>query len=231
VLEIEPADRPGERISVTLERTLGAGLLREARPEPVSELEEGIIYVDLTRLTGVDLDEVLPRLVDARGIVLDVRGYPHGLDPIRFFAHLCDEPLSSAQWHVPTVTAGGTTFERTGEWHIEPCAPRIEAPLAFLTDERAVSFAESCLGIVEHYRLGEIVGGPTAGTNGNAREVELPGGFRIRYTGLKVLKHDGSRHHGVGIHPTVPVERTRAGVAAGRDEVLERGIAAVKRAR
>jgi C-terminal processing protease CtpA/Prc len=44
---------------------------------------------------------------------------------------------------------------------------------------------------------------------------------------MKVLKHDGSRHHGVGILPTIPVSRTIRGVAAGRDEVLERGIEAV----
>ncbi len=42
------------------------------------------------------------------------------------------------------------------------------------------------------------------------------------FTGMKVLKHDGSRHHGVGILPTVPAARTVKGVAAGRDEVLER---------
>ena len=45
---------------------------------------------------------------------------------------------------------------------------------------------------------------------------------------MKVLKHDGSQHHGVGIHPTIPASRTRQGVAAGRDEVLERGIQVLK---
>jgi hypothetical protein len=41
---------------------------------------------------------------------------------------------------------------------------------------------------------------------------------------MKVLKHDGSRHHGVGILATVPVSRTRAGVAEGKDEALERAL-------
>ncbi len=41
---------------------------------------------------------------------------------------------------------------------------------------------------------------------------------------MKVLKHDGLQHHGLGILPTVPVSRTRAGIAAGRDEVLERAL-------
>jgi C-terminal processing protease CtpA/Prc len=45
---------------------------------------------------------------------------------------------------------------------------------------------------------------------------------------MKVLKHDGSQHHGVGIQPTVPVQRTIPGVAEGRDELLEVAIEVVK---
>jgi C-terminal processing protease CtpA/Prc len=75
------------------------------------------------------------------------------------------------------------------------------------------------------------VGGPTAGTNGNVNPVLLPGGYRLIWTGMKVLKHDGSRHHGIGIQPTIPVSRTVAGIARGRDELLEKAIEAVKPAR
>jgi len=119
-------------------------------------------------------------------------------------------------------------FKRGGEWNLQPATPTLTARKAFITDGRAISYAESCMGIVEYYKLGAIVGGPTAGTNGNVNMVSLPGGYAITWTGMKVLKHDGSRHHGVGINPTIPVSRTRAGVAAGRDEFLERAISAVK---
>jgi C-terminal processing protease CtpA/Prc len=57
----------------------------------------------------------------------------------------------------------------------------------------------------------------------------LPGGYRARFTGTKVIKSDGSRLHGVGVLPTAPVARTLAGVAAGRDELLERAIDLVSR--
>ena len=93
----------------------------------------------------------------------------------------------------------------------------------------AISAAETWLGIVEHYKLAAIVGGPTAGTNGNINPITLPGGYIMGWTGMKVLKHDGSRHHGVGIQPTVPARRTLQGVAEGRDELLERAIEEVLR--
>jgi C-terminal processing protease CtpA/Prc len=104
----------------------------------------------------------------------------------------------------------------------------LTAKKVFLTNGRAISYSETIMAIVEGYRLGEIVGGPTAGTNGNTNPFTVPGGFQINWTGMKVLKHDGSRHHGVGIVPTVPASRTRAGVADGRDEVLERALSLLK---
>lgn len=107
---------------------------------------------------------------------------------------------------------------------MKPLAPYIGARKIFLTDGRAFSYAESVMGIIEHYRVGDIVGGPTAGTNGNVYTTALPGDYQINWTGLQVLKHDGSQHHGVGILPTVPASRTRASIAAGRDEVLERAL-------
>ena len=58
--------------------------------------------------------------------------------------------------------------------------------------------------------------------------VTLPGGYRMIFTGMKVLKDDGSRHHGLGIQPTVPVARTIAGVTQGKDELLQEAIEVVE---
>jgi C-terminal processing protease CtpA/Prc len=150
-----------------------------------------------------------------------------------FFSHLLREPGTSAQWIIPVATRpdrADVRWDRREGWPLQPAAPYLAAPKVFITDGRAISFAESMMGIVEAYRLGEIVGGPTAGTNGNVNPLQLPGGYAVGWTGMRVLKHDGSRHHGVGIAPTVPAERTRAGVAAGRDELLERALEVVARA-
>jgi C-terminal processing protease CtpA/Prc len=55
-------------------------------------------------------------------------------------------------------------------------------------------------------------------------EIDLPGGYTIRFTGSRVLKPDGSRNQGIGVVPTIRVSRTVAGIAAGRDEVLDKGL-------
>jgi C-terminal processing protease CtpA/Prc len=224
--EIEEAGQPPRKVHLTR----GPNRPEEPRPPKIHEVRKGILYVDVGRIDGNDFDKALPDLKRAAGIIFDFRGYPNKLQPNTIFAHIIEKPVTSAQWHVPRISRPDherMTFERGGEWDIPPAAPYLSAKKAFITDGRAISYAESCMGIIEHYKLGAIVGGPTAGTNGNVNPFILPGGYTVMWTGMKVLKHDGSRHHGVGIIPTVPVSRTIAGVAAGKDEFLEKAIEVV----
>ncbi len=70
----------------------------------------------------------------------------------------------------------------------------------------------------------EIAVGDAIVANGNVNPFELPGGYEVTWTRMQVLKHDGTRHHGVGIEPTTSVEPTAQGIADGRDEVLEKAV-------
>jgi C-terminal processing protease CtpA/Prc len=229
-LTIEPFSVSGKTKEVVLKYETSATPVQEPRPEKIAELEKGIFYIDIDRVTDADLNAAMPQLEKAHGIIFDFRGYPSHLGP-DFLRHMTDHNMTSAQWHVPLVIwpdRQHMTFVRGGEWDLAPASPLLTAKKAFIIDGRAISYAESCMGIVEAYKLGAIVGAPTAGTNGNVNPFTLPGGYSVSWTGMKVLKHDGSQHHGIGILPTVPVSRTRAGVAAGHDEFLDRAVRVVK---
>jgi hypothetical protein len=101
-------------------------------------------------------------------------------------------------------------------------------------DERSISRAETYLAVAQRGLNAILVGSPSAGTLGNANRARLPGGFRITWTGMDVFEGEGSpgmtnrRLAGVGITPSILVTPTIAGVRAGRDEVLERALDAVK---
>jgi C-terminal processing protease CtpA/Prc len=214
---------------VRLRRAPGAPV-REPKPQTVDELRPGVFYIDIDRATDDDWKKALPALAEAKAVIFDLRGYPRG-SPV-FIQHIIDTPVQSARWQIPVATRpnrDGVTFLESGRWNMLPLPPRLRGKLAFVTDGRAISYAESCLGIIEHYKLADIVGAPTAGTNGNVNTFRLPGGYTVAWTGMRVIKHDGTRHHGVGILPTIPAARTIAGVAAGRDELLERAIDVVTR--
>ncbi len=219
-------DRGGRRVEVEAPRVQGAPP-QENRPEPIAELRPGVLYVDVSRASDSLLTTRMADIVGADGVVVDVRGYPREIGPW-FLSVFADRPVVSALWEVLRTIRpddpGGVGVD-TSRWApMPPATPRAGGRVVFLTDARAISYAESMLGIVDHYDLGTTVGGPTAGANGNVNPFWLPGGHRVWWTGMRVRKHDGSTLHGVGIAPDVPVSRTLEGVRAGRDEVLERAV-------
>ncbi len=225
ILEVEPFRPSAPARKVSLERQSVRPTV-EPRPQPISEVVPGIVYVDVTRANDDDFKARLSRMEKARGLIFDMRGYPNSEMGIDFLRFSLDEPMKSAPMLIPIVRYPDhriTDFD-AGGWTLSPLTPYLGAKKVFLTNGRAISYSETIMAIVEQYRLGEIVGGPTAGTNGNTNAFAVPGGYQITWTGMKVLKHDGSQHHGVGVGATVPVSRTRAGVADGRDEVLERAL-------
>ncbi|MCI0710359.1 MAG: S41 family peptidase [Chloroflexi bacterium] len=226
-IQLRPLDGRGQQVVVPRELT-GVELqelVLSSRPEPVIELEEGVWYIDLTRFDNIAFNLNRGELAQAEGIIFDMRGYPAGVPP-SLLGHLTDSEISTAQFLVPYITQPHfQNVEYTDEsWTIQPGFPRFTDNVVFITDGSAISYAETLMGIVEYYEFGEIVGIPTAGTNGNVVQYELPGGFNIRWTGLRVLKHDGSQHHGVGIQPTIPVTQTVEDLVNGEDTMLNRAL-------
>ncbi|MBI4850334.1 MAG: hypothetical protein HY819_00770 [Acidobacteria bacterium] len=227
-LEVQTINK--EKKTISLKRTDNFYLIKEQRPEKVAEVKPGIFYLDIDRITDADFTQALPKLEKAKGIIFDLRGYPNQISAV-ILHHLTDQPIESARWNIPIVSTPDhqnmKEFNTDGRWKLEPKSPRLKAKTAFITDGRAISYAESYMGVVEAYKLAEIVGATTAGTNGNINPIKLLGDYTVVWTGMKVLKHDGSQHHGVGIKPTIPVSRTLKGVAEKRDEFLEKAIEVV----
>ena len=221
-------NRNGKMINVEVKRIL----MNVNIPDITKSIEEkqpGIYYVDLTRITDYEFNNALDKLEKAIGIIFNMRGYPGKISHI-FIQHLIKTNVTSAQWLKPInlfPDRNNTYYNTDGRWDVKPLSPYFNAKIAFITDGRAISYAETIMGMVEYYKLGEIIGEPTAGTNGNVNIMNLPGGFEIMWTGMKVLKHDGSQHHGVGIIPTIPVPKTIQSIKEGRDVQLEKAIEVV----
>ncbi|WP_428151878.1 S41 family peptidase [Brevundimonas sp.] len=205
--------------------TTMTGVLAEPRPDAVTWLPAGVWYLDLTRLTTPRLNEALARVEPGQAVIFDMRGYPGDIQPA-FLGRLSAEAVTTPPFRIPVdlLPEGRSRTWKPVGWSVPATSPRITGPVAFLTDARAISYAETLMAMVAGHHLGEIVGGPTAGTNGNINPFSLPGGYRISWTGMEVVNHDGSPLTGHGVQPTIAVSRTIAGVAAGRDEVLERAV-------
>jgi hypothetical protein len=221
----------GERGSRTAAVRCDAGEPpEEARPGAVSELQPGVWYVDLTRASMSQLTPALEKLARASGVVFDLRGYPTDAGA-RILPHLMDAPEADRWMHVARIVGpfGQSAGWQSVGWNLKPANPRIAGTVVFLTDGRAISYAESVMGYVADRRLATIVGSTTAGTNGNVVTFTVPGGFTIAFTGMRVTGHDGQApHHLVGVRPDIVVVPTLAALLEGRDEVLQRALAVVR---
>ena len=202
----------------------------ETRPEVVTELAPGIWYVDVTRVRMVQFAAVIDKLAVAKGVVFDLRGYPTDAGA-QILPFLLSAPEADRWMHVNKIigpfgeSAGWESFG----WNLKPQSPRVGGTIVFLTDGRAISYAESVMGYVADRKLATIVGEATAGANGNVVAFVVPGGFRILFTGMRVTGHDGKTpHHLAGVKPDVSMTPTVAGLRAGRDEVLDRAVALIR---
>ena len=192
-----------------------------------AQLTDKVWYIDLAQVSVAEIEAKANEFAQAKGIVLDMRGYPKDGNA-EILGYLTDSPLLSPRYLVPQIIYPDREnvqgYDTNGRWSVQPTLPRWKGKIVFLTGGGAISQAEDIMSIVEHYKLGEIVGETTAGADGNVNILRLPGGSSIRWTGMEVLKHDGSQHHIVGIKPTVPAVRTLQGIREGRDEVLEKAL-------
>ncbi len=225
-IEYLKSDGKLKKTKITHSMWVSAYYQQLKKNEKLRFLANKIIYLNLDRIKKEEIDSLLPKMLNSKGIICDLRGYPAD-NVVPFIKHLLNEK-DTAKWmsiqQVIYPNHKRTKFVDFEGWQLEPAEPQIKVPVVFITNGSAISYAESILGIVKYYKLGTIIGQPTAGTNGNVNSFTLPGDYKVRFTGMKVIKLDGSQHHGVGVLPDIYVEKTIRGVREGRDEYLEKAI-------
>lgn len=190
-------------------------------------LNDNIFYLNLDTIEMDTITSLLPQLQQAKGIICDLRGYPNGNH--EFISHLLKEKDTSTAWmRVPKIIYPDhekiVGYENHG-WEMEPKKPYLgDKKVVYIIDGRSISYAESYMSFIKDYQLATIVGQPTAGTNGYINPFTLLGNYNINWTGTKVVKHDGSQHHTIGVLPDIYVSKTIDGIKSGKDEFLEKAI-------
>jgi hypothetical protein len=217
--------RDGKKINISADRGIKCNLFFNALTKVNSEtLDYGYgIFYEKSRPS--DLEKELDNLVKARGIII-----PSSFDVSQIIPHLIKEVLMSPIWNVPITTYPDrekVVFD-TDQWGIEPKKPFISAKVVFIEEPFIVSSGETYLSFIDYYKLGKLVGDTSAGTNGNVNFIPLMGGYSIMWTGMKVLKQDGSQHHLIGYRPDFPIKRTIHAIKENRNEYLDKALELLK---
>lgn len=137
-----------------------------------------------------------------KALVFDLRSYP-ALDFDKVLSHITDTTMNtSALFHKPLSCFPNREHIRYSgsDGYIKPVLPHIGIPVSFISGPETMSWGETILMLVKGYGLGEIIGTPTNGTNGDATYFSMPL-FSFYMTAIKAVNADGSRHHGIGVIP------------------------------
>lgn len=182
--------------------------------------KDTIVYVDMGVLQNRDVPTVFQLLAGKRGAIFDLRSYPNGTllnlmqrfaNPRPYMAISLMEQQYPGYNSKPQVLICGRRQEYFGK-------------IVVLVNEYTQSQGESTVQALRTIPGMKIVGSQTAGANGEVMKVVLPMNATIYFTHNAVFDTEMKSMQGVGIIPDVEVKPTIAGIRAGRDEVLEKGI-------
>lgn len=192
----------------------------EKERQPVRKLENGILYVDAT-LRELNEKLFLSALTpDVRGLCFDLRGLPtYQFEDI--LAHLI---AADAKAPATEVAINNFPYQQNVTWRIDSETlktrqPHIALPATFLCDGATVSWGETILMMVRHYKLGKIAGQTTAGTTGDMTQFLLPL-FPFSMTGMLMRCMDGEPHHAIGIKPDITIPVYATDYINGYDRIL-----------
>lgn len=192
----------------------------EKERQPVRKLENGILYVDAT---SRELNEKLflsALTPDVRGLCFDLRGLPtYQFEDI--LAHLI---AADAKAPDTEVAINNFPYQQNVTWRVDSETlktrqPHIALPAIFLCDGATVSWGETILMMVRHYKLGKIAGQTTAGTTGDMTQFLLPL-FPFSMTGMLMRCMDGEPHHARGIKPDIIIPVYATDYINGYDRIL-----------
>jgi C-terminal processing protease CtpA/Prc len=99
-------------------------------------------------------------------------------------------------------------------------------PVAVLTDEGCFSSCDIFLGAMRLAPDVTLIGTPSAGGSGRSRDFTLPSSrLTVVLSTMASFQPNGLLYDGIGIRPTIVVERTIADLATGRDTQKEAAVA------
>jgi C-terminal processing protease CtpA/Prc len=196
-------------------------------------LPEGLGYIDLARLPLTDSQQAMDAVMNAPGLIFDLRGYPRGTawevgprlsEKKSFVVARFRRPFRGATIFDDEDLEGGDPDFSIDQKMPLPKGAIYKGKVVVLINEDAISQSEHTCLFFEAATGVTFVGTPTDGANGDVTNLSLPGGIYVSFSGNEVVHADGRQLQRIGIQPHVRVEPTPKGIREGRDEVLEAAI-------
>jgi C-terminal processing protease CtpA/Prc len=176
-----------------------------------------------------NFNSALAAAQSSAGLVLDMRGYPSGINQYEVAARIAKKEFSSPRFLTPQWEGPDAASTDVASFAVAPQSnPAYGGPVALLVGHKTVSAAENLSTMLVDAKRVTVVGRQSASTNGNITGLSLPASFWFLFTGMDVRHADGAPFNGIGIVADIVVDPTAQDFASGVDPELEAAIAWLK---
>ena len=194
--------------------------------------EDGIGYImidswDLQKRDALEAAfEVLDDLLDAKGLIIDVRPNAGGSETLaqHFAGCFVEKPVLYAK-HVyrSTNSTGDFGKERERVLHRKKGRPRYRGKVAVLMGPANMSSCEAFLLMMKQVPGCKLIGEPSFGSSGNPKPTDLGNGVIVFLPSWKAMRPDGSCFEGEGIRPDIPIKTSEQDLVY-KDGALEAAL-------
>jgi len=178
-------------------------------------------------------------ITQAEGLILDLRENYGGnqRNAVAILRMLTDRPFAQVIVRMLDYKPGARSSGIVG-WTNEAGSKETpdpihyySKPVAVLTGPGTFSAAENFVVLFDAMHRGTLVGATTPGSTGDSVMFKLPGGGTARIMAMDIEYPDGRIFEGVGVHPQVSVAPTILDIKEGRDPVVEKAVAILRKGR
>lgn len=188
-------------------------------------LSDDIGYINIGKIRKDSLPVIFKKFENTKGIVIDIRNYPNEFMPYAMGRYLKPANTAFVKYTGPDYNNPGAFkiigFIKNGAGDGDTVKV-YRGLVVILINEQTQSSAEYTAMALRTAPRAVVMGSQTAGADGDISIAPFPGGFVSPFSGLGIYYPDGKETQGIGIVPDIFVYPTQKGIAAGRDEVLEK---------
>lgn len=196
------------------------------------EMEEGeIYYINAGLLKDGEIEEIMEKWWDTKGLILDLRNYPSSIIAYKLAEYLIPVQKEFARFSFPNPTKPGEFYyfdPYVSGKSKESNKPVYKGKLVIIIDEHTISQGETTTMALRNTENSIVLGRPSAGANGDLCFFTLPGNIRSTISGLGAYYPDKGPTQRIGIQPDIYMDPTIEGVKEGRDEFIDRAIEIIK---
>lgn len=185
---------------------------------------QDVAYIFPGKFKNAYLPALTPQIEKSKGVIVDLRCYPTDAIAFSFGPMLLPEAKPFVKFTIGSPQTPGL-FTWSPELKLGKTNPdNYKGKVIVIVNENTISHSEYTAMAFSAASNVTVIGSTTAGADGNVSPIVLPGGLRTGISGIGVYYPDGRETQQIGIVPQVEVKPTIKGIAAGRDEPLEKAL-------